>query len=157
VSGCHRGHQIAAQGGIRAGRQDEPAIGRARKRLDRALEFAGIAHVQRRCLDPERGHRRLDRSPLTDPSGDGRIAKDGGARDVRRRLFEQLQPLRADAVFELDESGDIAAGPRQALHYTSANWIGHVGEHDRHALGRLQQRSHRGSPAGDDHVRHERK
>ena len=38
--------------------------------------------------------------------------------------FEQLQPFRAHAVFELDEAGGVAARPRQAVDEAGADRIG---------------------------------
>jgi hypothetical protein len=72
----------------------------------------------------------------------GGIPKNRRARHGRRDLLEQLQPFGAEAVFDGHESGDVAAGPRQAVDKTSAHRIGGDREHDRHGAGRLQQRSH---------------
>ena len=56
--------------------------------------------------------------------------------------LEQLQPFPAQAVFELHETGGIAARPRQAVDEAGADRIGDDREHDRHGAGRLQQRPH---------------
>ena len=45
----------------------------------------------------------------------------------------------ADAEFELDEPGGVAARPRQALDEASADRIGNDREHDRYGTGYLQQ------------------
>ena len=55
------------------------------------------------------------------------IAKHRRSRHARRDLFEQLQPFPAHAVFELHETGDVAARPRQAVDEASADRIAHDG------------------------------
>src|SRR6516225_5368651 len=52
---------------------------------------------------------------------------------IRRDLFQQLQPFRAQAVFEGGEAGGIATRPREAIDKASADRIGNDHEHDRHA------------------------
>ena len=51
------------------------------------------------------------------PIPEGTSADPAGLRRVSRRrdFLEQLQPFAAQAVFELDESGGVAARPRQAV------------------------------------------
>jgi hypothetical protein len=91
---------------------------------------------------------------LADPGGDGGIAKDGHARNIRRELLEQFQPFPAHAVFEHEEAGDVAARPRQARHETSADRVDNECEHDRHGARRLQQGRHgRASTGSQDEVR----
>jgi hypothetical protein len=43
------------------------------------------------------------------------MSKDRCSRHARRDLFEQLQPFRAEGKFERGKTGDMAAGPHQAL------------------------------------------
>ena len=62
----------------------------------------------------------------------------------------------AQAVFELDEAGGIAARPRQALDKAVADRIDSLGEHDRHGAARLLQRHHGRADAGQDHIRAKR-
>jgi len=59
-----------------------------------------------------------------------------------RDLFEQLQPFRADAVFEQDEAGGVAIRPRQAGDEAVADRINNANEDDRYRAGRLVQRPH---------------
>ena len=56
----------------RARRHDQAAIRRARERRDGALDFAGVAHVDRAHLHPERRRHGLDGAELADPGGVGR-------------------------------------------------------------------------------------
>src|SRR6266545_7579733 len=81
-----------------ARRHDQAAIRDRRECRERALDLAGVAHIDRAQLHPERWRRGLDYGELTDPFGYGGIAKDRGARHAGRDLFKQLQPFRADAV-----------------------------------------------------------
>ena len=67
----------------RARRHDQAAIRRAREGRDGALDLAGVAHVDRADLDPERRRHGLDDAELADPGGCGGIAKD-------RRLASRL-------------------------------------------------------------------
>jgi len=82
-----------------------------------------------------------------------------GSRNPRhagRDLLEQFQPFRADAVFEQDEPGGIAAWPRQAIDEASADRIGGVREHDGHGAGYRQQCRHGRARRGQDDVRRQR-
>src|SRR5262245_47347098 len=96
----------------RACRHDHAAMARARKVGDIALDLAGVAYVDRVQLHAERWRHRLNDSELADPGGYGGIPKHHRPRDGWRDLLEQLQPFRAQAVFELHESGGVAARPR---------------------------------------------
>src|SRR5215471_6446426 len=53
------------------------------------------------------------------------------ARVMGRNLFEQLQPFRGGAVFEHDETGSIAAGPRQAFDVAGTDRVGDGRKHNR--------------------------
>jgi hypothetical protein len=85
----------------------------------------------------------------------GRIPKDGHSHDARRNLLEQFQPFPTYAVFGRQETGGIAAWPRQVVDEASANRIGDDREHDWHGAGRLQQRPHGRGAMGQDDVRRE--
>ena len=84
----------------RARRHDQAAIRSAREGRDGALDLAGVAHVDRAHLHPERRRHGLDRAELPDPGGYGGIPKDRRSRHARRDLLEQFQPFPAHAVFE---------------------------------------------------------
>jgi hypothetical protein len=53
-----------------------------------------------------------DGTELADARRYGGIAKDCHSRHAGRDLLEQLKPFRADGVFEHQEPGGVAAGPR---------------------------------------------
>ena len=76
---------------------------------------AGVPHVDRDHLHPERGRHGLDDAELGDSGGGGGIPKDRHSRHARRDLLEQLQPFPGQAIFEREETGGIAARPRQAV------------------------------------------
>ena len=77
-----------------------PPFERAREGRDGALDLAGVAHVDRAHLHPERRRHGLDGAELADPGRYGGIPKDRRSRHARRDLLEQLQPFPAQAVFE---------------------------------------------------------
>ena len=89
-----------------------------------ALDLAGVAHVDRAHLHPQRRRHGLDRAELAASGGDGGIPQHRRSRHTRCDLFEQLQPFSADAVFELHETGGVAARLRQALDEAGADRIG---------------------------------
>ena len=135
--------------------RDQPAIRPARERRDAAFDLARVAHADRGQLHTERRRRGLDRGETTGPGGNRRIANNRRSRHARRDFFEQLQQFPAHAVFERDETGGVAAGPRQARNQAAADRIsGH--EHDRHGAARLLQSADRGAGCGQDDVGRER-
>ena len=85
----------------RARRHDQTAIRRAREGRDGALDLAGVAHIDRVDLHPERRRHGLDDAELAGAGGYGGIPKDRHSRHARRDLLEQLQPFPAHAVFEM--------------------------------------------------------
>jgi hypothetical protein len=60
----------------------------------------------------------------------------------RCELLEQLQPFPAQAVFEQEETGGVAARLRQAIDEAGTDRIDDGREHDWHGAGGLQQRPH---------------
>ena len=112
----------------RARRHDQTAIRSARERGDSALDFASLAYVNRPQLHPERRRHGLDCGKLPDPGGCGWIPKDRHSRQAWRDLLEQFQPFPAQAVFEGNETGGVAAG---------ADWIEDGREYNRQGAGRL--------------------
>src|SRR5262249_28216125 len=53
-------------------------------------------------------------------------------------LFEQVQPFRAQTVFEHHKASGVAAGLSQAFYKPRADRIGHAHKYDRHGSGCLQ-------------------
>ena len=53
-----------------------------------------------------------------------RVEQEGDPGDARRNLFEQLQPLAGHRRLHIDETGDVAAWPRQARDEAAADRIG---------------------------------
>src|SRR5262249_23971554 len=80
----------------------------------------------------------LDDGELTNSSYYGWIAQHRRPRHTRCDLFEQLQPFRAQTVFEHDKAGGVAAGLSQAFYKPRADGVGHAHEYDRHGSGCLQ-------------------
>src|SRR5262245_64509991 len=120
----------------RATRLDQSAIRRAGKGRNGALDLARLAHVDRPQLDTHRRRYGLEGAELTSPRV-GCIPEDSHTLHSRSDLFQQLQPFPADAVFELNKSGGIAARSRQAIDDGGADWVYDIDEHNRHSACRL--------------------
>ena len=73
--------------------------------------------------------------------------------EARNDLFQKLQPLSAQGPFEVDEAGDISAGPRQAVDESAADRIGDCDEYDRNGGCILLESGHRRGRDRHDHVR----
>jgi len=114
-----------------------PPSGDAREGRDAALDLAGVAHIDRDDLHPQRGRRGLDRGELADPGGYGGIPKDCRSGRAWSNLFKQLQPLCSQAIFERDEPSGVTARPCKAIDKAGANRIGNDREHDWYGAGRL--------------------
>ena len=99
----------------------------SREGRDGALDFAGVAHVERAHLHPERWRHGLDCAELASAGGCVGIAKDRHARHAGRDLLEQFQPFSADAVFEKHETGGVAARARQAVDEAGGDRIAMIG------------------------------
>src|SRR5262245_58810687 len=140
--GSQRDDQVAMHVCEPARRNDQAAIRGGRECCDGALGLGRIAQVNRAQLHAQRWRRSLNGGVLANYFRDGRIAKNGRAGHARSDLLEQLQPFCADAVFELGETGDVAAWPRQASNEAGTNWVRGLREYDGHAAGCLQQLRH---------------
>src|SRR5262249_37700990 len=71
---------------------------------------------------------------------------------ARRDLLEQLQPFRAEAELEEEETGGIAARPRQAVDKAGTNWISDIHKHDGHAAGRMPESRECFAATGQDGI-----
>ena len=75
VAGSKRNNQLAMRAHRRTnGQNDQTDIRRRRERIQGALDFAGLTHVDRAQFDPERGGGRLHGTEQPDPRRDGWIA-----------------------------------------------------------------------------------
>ena len=80
-------------------------------------------HIDRVHLHPERRRHGLDGAELADRRRVWRVPKDRYSCHARRNLLEQFQPFPAEAVFEREETGGVAARPREALDEAGADRI----------------------------------
>src|SRR5262245_7807248 len=135
---------------------DQSAVWRARKYRDGLLDLLGDANVDWAYVYPDRWRGGLNDGELADPGRQIGIAKHRRPRHIGRDLLEQLQPFRAQLVFELHEAGCVAAGPRQAVDEATTDRVGDIHEHDRHGGRRLHQLRQARSAGGEDDVRRER-
>src|SRR5262249_34160245 len=109
-----------------------------------AFDLSGFAQVDGSYLvHPEQWRHGLDDGKRAAGSGAlVGIPKVRHSRDPRRNIFEQLQIFPVRTVFGGHEPGRVAAGPRQAVDVSGADWIGDDRKHYRYAAGKLQQRAH---------------
>src|SRR5690349_14870612 len=115
MTGCKADDEIAMAVHCRAKGRDQASIWRAGEFLYSTLDFAGVASANRNNVGTESGGHRLNDRKLPDTRGHGRIPNDADADDRGRDLLEQLQPFAGRAVIELHETGNVAAGMREAL------------------------------------------
>jgi hypothetical protein len=92
----------------------------------------GIAHINWNYVHAERRPHGRNGGKLPDSDGNDGVANDRSPRHARRDLLEQLQPFAADAIFEREKAGDVAARSRQSVDEAGADRIGNYREHDRH-------------------------
>src|SRR5215212_10104251 len=107
--------------GQRASRHDQATIRNTREATNGALDFGGVAHVNRAQFHGERRRHRLNGCKLTDPGRYCGIANNRSPRYAWGDLLEQFQPFAADAVFKLSKSGCISPGPRKAINKARAD------------------------------------
>ena len=151
-----RDDQLAMRVRSRTRRHDQTAIRGAREGRDGALDFGGVAHVDRADLHPERRRHGLD---------NGKLAVPGawlGSRRTATRVTLGAISLSSSSHFppkpysKLHKAGDVAARSRQAVDEAGADRIAEHRKHNRHGAGRLQQRSYSRGAIGHDDVWRER-
>jgi hypothetical protein len=140
-------------GARRASRQNQSGISGARERRNIAFNLGGISYIDRRDVHTQRWCNGLNYGELPDPLGDGSIAQNPSACDVRRDFLEQFNPLRCQIVLVRQEAGGIAARPRHACDIAASDRIRGVNEYDRDRARGLQNRGQRRSARGEDNVR----
>jgi hypothetical protein len=106
VACCKRDNQIAMNPRQGTSRHDQAAIRGARECGDGTLHLAG-------------------------PGSYIRVPKDRRKLQQGHDLFEQLEPFRAQAVFEHREAGGVAARPHQTFNEARADWVDEIHEHNR--------------------------
>src|SRR5262249_35050544 len=79
------------------------ALGGASEGGNRALDFAEIAHPDRRKLDRERLGHRLNGAKLADACRGGGVSKHHRPRHARHDLLKQFHPFPTQAVFVIRE------------------------------------------------------
>jgi hypothetical protein len=127
-AGSHVGHQQRERGAVDC---------TARERGDCRFDLAGVAHDNWGQFHCERRCHALYCGQLADPNRCEGITKNCHPRHVGRNLFEQFEPLDAQAVFKRGKSGGVAARPCQACNQTRADRIKQSREYDRHGACRL--------------------
>src|SRR5207249_6581004 len=68
-------------------------------------------------------------------------------------LLEKFQPFRADAEFEVHETGGVTAGPGQVLDQSERDRIADVDEYDRCCARRLVQWQRGSIARGHENIR----
>src|SRR6516165_592945 len=93
----------------RASCYDQAAIRGTRESRDAVLDLAGVAHIDRHDLYPQRRRGGLDGSELSDPGCNSGVSKNCSSRNAGGDLLEQFKKFSADAVFKQHKAGSIAA------------------------------------------------
>src|SRR6516225_9235299 len=75
------------------------------------------------------------------------------ARDVWSDTFHQVEPLSGNGGLEIAETGEIAAGSRQALDHAGGDRVADLDEHRGCRAGGIPDRDGDGRRIGQDHVR----
>src|SRR5262245_44653666 len=88
---------------------DQTAIRGAREGRDDTLDLGRLTQIDRVCLYPKRGRHGLDSGKPTGSDALCGIAKNRDPRHGWRDLFEQLQPLPAEAIFINHKAGNVSA------------------------------------------------
>ena len=138
----------------------EYAVGQDEERLrllfeDRgecAVEVFRCAHVRGCSLIPKPGPRRAPARMDDSMKRIGRIEEKGDVREVGNDLPEQLQPFAFEVRRDRAQSGDIAAGPRQARHDAGADRIADRDHDHRDRRRRLLDGEGGGRARGHDHI-----
>ena len=125
-----------------ARRHDQTAVCGAREGRDGALDLARVAHVDRADLHPD------DRATTwMTPNWPIPVAM-AGSRRTAARVTPGASSLSSSShfalklVFEQQETGGIAARPRQTIDEAGPDRIDDGQKHNRHRACRLQQRYH---------------
>ena len=143
----------AMQGGAGAHRHDQASVRLTREAGNAAFDLAGVAHRERAHLYSGCCGCCLNDRPLSDSGGIGRLPQNADPLQSGHDLLEKLWPLAAQAVFELSESGGVAARTRQAHGDAGADRIDRLREHDRHGTAHSLQKRHDHASCRDDHIR----
>src|SRR6266480_1708630 len=90
---------------------DQTSVHSPRKFRDVALNLSNIAQSEWSQVNCQEWCHRLDCSKLSGSASCTGVSKDRRAGYVRHYLFDELQPFSTHAVFEICESGHVAARP----------------------------------------------
>src|SRR6516164_9712686 len=127
IPDCQRSNLLEVTGCCTQ-RQDQTAVRLIRKRRNCAFDLASVARIDCAQIHADRRCRGLDRSELTDPSGQCGITEDCRPRHVGCDLFKQFDPFSRQAVFKCDKSSLARPGGNTtgfiAFEYSLANTIG---------------------------------
>jgi hypothetical protein len=122
MPGSQRNDQLAVPDRLGEQRHDQPAVRGSRKRRNRALELARVAQLDRGQIHGERWRHRLHGSDLRLAAGVPRVENDRHALHARGNVLEQLQPFRANAVFDRgNKARRVASGLVEAGDETGAD------------------------------------
>ncbi|HKG83310.1 MAG TPA: hypothetical protein VKB16_09165 [Beijerinckiaceae bacterium] len=152
--GGERGDDVALRQQQAGGLQQQVVDAVEGRTRDRARDVVGRADRQLLILHPEQASRALAlRGELAAQrlGRDCRLVEIGGAARLRHDLADDLEQLRHDLV-EDGETGEVAAGTREALDEAAADGIRRRSEHDRDRARRGLGGSRRDRAGADDQV-----
>src|SRR6516225_1302518 len=108
--------------------------------IDTPLDFSSVAQADGAHFSSKRWCNGLSGSQKSGSRGKSRILEHSYARNAWCNLFEKLKPFSPNAKVKNCKAGRITAGPSEAIHEASADWVGGLHEHDRCRRGQLLQR-----------------
>ena len=121
-------------------------------RGESTVEIFRAPNFDRLQLDAEGVGGRLELSPIRQFCRIGCVPQNRDTRYAGHDSLEQVELLRAEFGVHLRETGDVAAGMRQALDITRSDWIAVNDEHDRDVSGHFLSRCRFGRRESDDQV-----
>ena len=124
-----------------AAAEDEHGVGLlGAQRRERGVDLGRRARREHGRADAERLGGVLDDADDDRSHALGRVDQEPDACRLRQHLLQQLD-LLGDELRRLSrDAGDVASGPREALHETGGDRIGDVRPHDRNRRRRLPRR-----------------
>jgi len=137
--------------------EDDTAIFLCCERQNRARDFGRIVDAAGRDLDTKARRRCLKGAPKRLMDGRLGMHDHHDAIDLRRCLFQHLQPLTTNRAISAGEAGNVPSGMSEARNEPIANGIANSNEHYWNGVCcRLEQR-HRGIAESHNHFGRQRK
>jgi hypothetical protein len=152
MPGGERDDRSTVARGEEVRQHEERAIGCARKLLDHTFHLARVVSRCGKRLYRQRRRCGLDRLRIKERRR-VRVEEICDARDVWSDSFQQVKPLTGNRGLEIGETGEIAAGSRQALDHAGGDRVADLDKDRGRRMGGIPDRYGDGRRIGQDHVR----